>query len=432
MKINCVVIFVSALLAIMPKQIFAQSCDGITKEALSVAKATEAADVSAQKLMKRLLTAKERRVLVEVAAISKKKKYTAADVVAENNILKEAGLLQDEIDMLRKKNIIGNHVIEVAKDMPTSVVVKEIDVRAVDSAALTELQKGGKKRYYLSLDGRVYVSAADEAMPPNAVGIVKSSKEGGVSFVVKESGELIFDKEKKQFVFDADYGPEVSKLEVEEMLNDVTKMHPGFRNLHIRNMADNKVSAFDCLDILSAQTKGKSFIRDRMIADNVVTLSALGTSEVLGAGRLDTAEGREIIRADIVGTNISSLFNGTIGQKLVLKDANLVTSTVTRATLGYGYIKANEQLYGKVLLNTNAEERAEEIANFDTGHFAARLVVNHKIDKFLIQDLPLKIFNACQNGSTARFFVSPRAVRIYERYGSALIYYGARKAIVGE
>ncbi|MBK7891081.1 MAG: hypothetical protein IPJ84_09630 [Bdellovibrionales bacterium] len=94
-------------------------------------------------------------------------------------------------------------------------------------------------------------------------------------------------------------------------------------------------------------------------------------------------------------------------------------------------IEVQKQIHGAVL-EEEEQKIAEDIAAFNRAHFLARLPVNHYFDKFVVQKLPSMIFDACRRRPGLSVVLGPRAVRIYERYGSASIYFGLRNSIVGE
>ena len=182
--------------------------------------------------------------------------------------------------------------------------------------------------------------------------------------------------------------------------------------------------AVKCMDILSAQSNGKNFVLDRMIADNAVATGAILVGEASGAGRLNTEQGREVIAADLIGGNITGFLGGKIRRSLAVGQGSLMSSMVIRTGVGLEMIEVQKAVTGGVVQGDNSQKTAEDIAAFNRAHFIARLPVNHAVDQFMVKQLPIMLFNSCMKNPATSVFISPKAVRFYERLGSSVVYYG--------
>lgn len=357
--------------------------------------------------------------------------YSAGDIAKENQELKKAGLDSEQINKLRASGVLGKSLTHAS---PTKVDVQTLGLRSLDKSDITGLKKGEKRNYVITQNGQMQISPEAVKMSDDTILVSNEVASNGLPnrSAVIETGELFFDSTKKQYFFQPKHAVDVSTDETAILLERVNSLDPGSKVLKGAPPPNTPVSkAIECLDVLSAQNKGKNFVLDRVIADNAVTTTAILNSELMGAGRLSEQKGQEVVIADLIGTNINSIIGASIGKHLVTKDMSLATSLGTRAGVGLSMIELQKQVYQQVLTD-DAKERSETIANFDRAHFGARLFVNHYFDKFVVNTLPKIIFESCQKNSKMQIFVGPRAIRLYERTGSAMLYYGARDAIIGE
>lgn len=382
----------------------------------------------AEKLVGRL--SPKQKSAIESIVSNKKDYYTAAEISEQKALLKKSGFSTSEIQSLEKNGVFNHSTIKFKASVPTSVAVKELATESIDAKSIVALQKGEKIPYIIDDTGQMLKLKKNETFDPKTLWYFKNGRSDQAS-MIKEAGTLSFDSGKKQYVFKPTYNVDLAGSEKAEML---AKAKATLGSKQVKLLDDTRFvgsKTIDCLDVLSAQSKGKNFVLDRMISDNTVLATAILTSEVAGADRLSTEDGKDVVMADFIGTNINVLINGALGKHLVINDAGLMKSLGMRTLTGFGMIEMQRNVYNTVLEN-NAQERASDIATFDRAHFVSRLFINHYFDKFLVNKLPELVFNACQRDSKSKIFLSPRAVRIYERYASAVIYYGLRDTLVGE
>lgn len=361
--------------------------------------------------------------------------YTPAEVIKQNQILKKFGYSEEDIAALRRKHVLANSVIETAEGAPTGVEILKLSMQRMTSKDLDTVRKGKKLYYIVGQDETLYVSETLPKLPTDKIAVVVSKNSeaaaSGTSTLIRESGEVVFDEVRQTYAFRPKYGFDTSKAEMREVLDNVSAVSPGLRTAYEANSAVSHSQVIKCLDILSAQSKGKNFVLDRFITDNMVTTGAILVNEARGDGRLDTDEGRRVVAADIIGGNIATTFGSIVGKHLVLTNATLSMSMAMRTGLGMGMVEMQKGVHDAVLEGNTENSTAEDIAAFNRLHFMARLPINHYLDEFFIKTLPHMIFNSCQRSPTMSVLVSPRSIRLFERYASATIYYGLRNNIVG-
>ena len=305
------------------------------------------------------------------------------------------------------------------------------------------MKNGEKLNYVVGGDGEHYLISGVHNFSDDVLWIAKNTSKNkevaSAGFMVREAGSLTFNKATKKFEFNSQYGVSVPTEDAMALSKKIEK-ETGYK-VEVKKVetggkaAESK--AYECLDVLSAQNSGKNFILNRIVPDNSVAIGGIAVGEALGAGRLQTESGRDVVTADLIGTNLGVVVGGYIGSKLVMSNSSFLTSLGTRAAVSMGMINVQKHVY-EAVLSEDATERAEKIATFDQYHFGGRLMWNHMFDKFMVGNtkgafnLPNMIFKACQNNSRMKFLVNPQSVRFIEKGASAAVYYGLRQSIIGE
>ncbi|MGZ3699959.1 MAG: hypothetical protein ACXVCH_17840, partial [Bdellovibrionota bacterium] len=245
--------------------------------------------------------------------------------------------------------------------------------------------------------------------------------------LVRESGTLRYDPKAKRFIFEPEYGIDLSHSETDEILARAEKDH-GIRASRVANpdLAESRV--LNCMDVLLNQASGSSLAIDKLVGDFAVTSIVVTTDQLAGGARLSTKEGRRVFLADLLGGAVTNLIGSSVGKSLVVSNSGLAASLATRAGVGFGLTQVQNKITEAFV--GGQSETPKNIARFNDVHFAARVPINHFVDTELIQKVPWMGFDACRKGSLAKIFISPRAIRIYERGISAIIYYSARKATI--
>lgn len=391
---------------------------------------SEAVRIKTAQSLGRPLTVDQQKTLKQVMDETPLDSYLATEIEAQSRKLRKVGFTDSEIDRLRTQKVLVNSKITIPKGAPVGVTEKSMALKDFDSVALQEIKQNKKYNYVASESGEIYLTEQKLGFPKDQLAMISKSNGPGGSFLAREMGEVGYDAKKRTVVFKPTHGFENNELASKAMTDKVAKLAP---NTQATVAADAlKVPSsrlIKCLDIVSSQSNGKNFVLDRVIAENMVLTTAVLGSELAGANRLSTPEGRAVILGDMIGSTISTAAGARVGKELSLRDVSFVTSMGVRTGMGLGMIEVQEQVHKQVLGKEN-QQLAEDLASFNQAHFLARLPVNHYFDKFLVQKLPNLIFNSCQRNPALSVMVSPRAIRLYERYGSAVLYYGLRDHFV--
>lgn len=325
----------------------------------------------------------------------------------------------------------SNSEVRWSGPVPEQLELKSMELKQLGAAEISRIKKGEQIQYLVDSDDHLWIAPSGTSLSSDTLLLVNnSSATESLPFLAKETGTITFDSKTKQISLRPSTSVGLSHEETSALTQDLKTIAPTDKVAR-NNKGISRAKLVHCMDVLNDQSGGKRFILGRLIADNAIATSTIITSELLGAGRLQTEHGREVIISDLIGTNMSSLVSGYVGKVLILGNVGMATNVGVRVASGMGLIAIQNGIY-RELIRDNASEHANSISQFDTAYFLARIPINQMVDRAILEKVPALFFEACTKDSKARLLISPTAVRLYERYGSALIYYGLRKSIINE
>lgn len=388
------------------------------------------ADVSA--VLGRFVSKKQMEALDQVNREAKEF-YTPRDLVQQEKTLKAAGFSNEDIRKLRQKHLLARIATSrTAQAAPDTAEVIQRKLRPIDRNFFDEIGQSRREFHYVvDHQNQIFLVEGDRLGSDKLWLIRDPDTQESPLHIVKESG-TVSKSESGEILFRPQYSIDATKMDAEEALKKLEDSHaPGSRIARASTLANEQAQVLNCMDILAKRTAMSSGIFDRMIADNMVVTSAFLVTELAGAKRMESVDGQQVILSDLIGTNINSVVSATLGSYLVSSNRSLPVSLLARTGTALGMIEVQRGVY-KMVLDKDAEERADKIALFDQLYFMARLPVSHYTDKFIMKRLPEMLYDSCRKGSKLSVFITPRSVRIMERYGMTIFYYGARSAIIGE
>ncbi len=361
--------------------------------------------------------------------------YSASEIANQNKILKKAGFSDTEIESLRKQHILADTVLSLSNGSPTGLARARCALEDLSASTIRDLRAGKRYSYVVGENGEIFASKDALEFDPAKVMLASlpgsTGTSAAASFPVREAGELFYDAATKNFNFRPTYGVDRSELAANGVIASARRQLQDANIRYIENPKIPPSRVVKCLDMISAQSNGKNFVIDRMISDNAVTTIAIGSSEIAGAGRLSSENGRAVVESDIVGGNVTGVIGGVVGKRMTIGNTHFASQMAVRAGMGMSMIEVQKNVTKQILGSDGNRTTAADIATFNRAHFVARLPVNYALDQFMVNSLPTMIFNTCQKHPTLSLAVSPKAVRFYERYASSTIYYGLREKIVG-
>lgn len=383
---------------------------------------------------------KEALALFDSRKIGSLDAYTAQEVIQQNKLLKKAGFNESEIATLRKKGVLGNWVRDATNPTPSQSYLIQNSARL--DRKMLEKVKGGKALHYF-VDDLDQMQITDEALDLSGDSILfwKMATPSGQGQVVRvqEAGKLVYDAGKRRLEFQPLYGGSVrhnseGRSWVEQLADAKLENESGqaLSTLVKANPRLDHVKTLQCLDVLQARQKGKGFVLNSVIGDNIVMTGAIVSGELTGAGRLNSKHGREIVTTDYLASNISWILNGYLRRTLSLKNVDFMSYASTRIPSNFLLIEVQREIFSAALTD-DGERRATNIRNYNAGWMFAKLPMSYYFDRYLVNTLPLQLYGACSGGAKAiKVVFHPGMVAIYEKTFSAFMYFQGRKAIVGE
>ncbi|MCM2323937.1 MAG: hypothetical protein NDJ90_11815 [Oligoflexia bacterium] len=398
----------------------------------------------------RELDPRESKALVKALKIGRKDSYSAAEVAKQNKILRKAGFSETEIAQLRRQGPLGNWVRAFqGGEPPSQIFHQELQLGELDRTVLNELKKpdGRKYFYVIDTDDQLHVVPGSFTPPDDALWAISAREAKGAgkpqsrTLLVKEAGELRYDRGGRMLRFHAGYEMDSSVDEGAATMNKLKSRHPG---LGLERAARSKTTqataranVFSCLDILERQTAGKSFVWDKLLVENAVFTGAVLFSDAfLDAHRLDNPRGREIVTADVVGNNITTLLSAQFGKHLVLSERGALASFASRYSMGLAMSGVYAGVYSQMVTSDESDDQSTKRMAFNAGYGLFRTVSHQVMDDFMLNQLPGRLYESCRKGGPSaaaiRIVFSPLMIRVYEKGAFTMLYFGTRKALVGE
>ncbi|MCM2278630.1 MAG: hypothetical protein NDJ89_11205 [Oligoflexia bacterium] len=391
--------------------------------------------IRAERALGRALTRHERLALDRAIAQGDPEGYSASEVLSQNRILSRAGFSEPDIALLRKRGPLGNWVVRWEQPPPSRVALLELETGELDTKALEQLKAGKTLSYFVDAEDRVHLVKGEANFPRDAL-LAIANQERSV-FAVEEAGTLRYDNAARTLRFRPSRGGGLSAGQDQALLARLTREHPGLRVERATRSGQERAQMLRCLDVLDAQASGKGYMLNKLLVDNAVFAAVVvGSDAFLGSNRFGTERGREVLKAELIGNNIGTLVLGNLTKHLMTSGQSFLPPITTRYGAGLLMTGVQTGIYSQVLQEDRGE-RSTSIAAFNALAFGPlRSISAHYIDEFMIERLPVLLHEACSQGGPAaqaiRIFLSPAAIRIYEKVGFMTLYYGSRQAIIGE
>lgn len=350
------------------------------------------------------------------------------------NSLRARGIEGAELGVLEREGFLLGRRPIWADIAPTQLHIHDLGITALGKEQILRLRSGETLQYAQDLQGNIHI--LDDIITTRENGFFAIRARGeppGETLVLRELGELKMNAKTGVLDFQPKYALDVSDQEVQEFHRVLEEAHPELKISRTEIPGRAKARILDCAAVMARQQAGPRVIFDRVLADNLVTGAVLTTGELLGKSRLQTEHGRDVVAADFVGGNINGVISGAIFYMAYQRPIGARSLMALR--LGVGELGNLTQWGVHNLMVESTDQRQNpsgKLALFNHMHFLARIPLNHYIDQGVMRKLPLYLYESCLRDPKARIFVSPRMVRIYERFGSTLIYYGLRDTFVNE
>ncbi len=360
--------------------------------------------------------------------------YTAEQLKDQEALLAKAGLSRTEVTELRRVGILGNGRLMAPGEMPVKVAVRNTVVENLSGKHLSKLVKGKKYRYFIDQHDQLHIVDGELKLPRNELLVVRDvSKAKQPSYVVREAGILEIAEHGKKPVLRREYGIQPTPEEMESVLKQIKERDPTLGVEYAARTGDRAVTALSCAEVLASQMGGKRFILHNLLTSNVINLLAIGMRELATGGEtIKTEKGRTILITGLLTGNVANLVGASLAKTLIVGNVSNSASYGARIALGATLTEAQGQVFRGVMGDSASDKKeAEALVNFDRAYFYGKIVVNQHVDKFFIEQLPGMLYDSCKKNGGLKFYMGPGFIRLYERFGSAIFYFGARQAVVG-
>lgn len=262
-------------------------------------------------------------------------------------------------------------------------------------------------------------------------------------FLIKAHGSFYYDEATKKYTLKTNSLIDLSADEAKKIKAEAEKLL-GAKGAVADVDALTPAQHLKCADILAGSKTGKGFLLNSYTSNNAVFFSTIFASSLFGEGIASTPQGRDIATADWLAMNIGIGVGGSISKYMIVKNFSTVKRFPVSLATGFTLMQMNNQLYkvfdnGDVepveggenaTVDASSDEYMKKLARFNMGWFFLKSVpVGMITDTFIAKKLPRYLTNRCLAGKAISVFVSPKMVRIYERYASSILYYGAAKPL---
>ncbi|MGZ3652474.1 MAG: lipase family protein, partial [Bdellovibrionota bacterium] len=160
---------------------------------------------------------------------------------------------------------------------------QEMKLREVDRDLMSTLRDNKEKKefsYVVDEENRIHAVEGRLKFGEGHLRIA-NVREGNAlkSFLVKESGQILYDTKAKKYTFKADYGLDLSKAEHDATLADLKKKIPP-EMLAKPDAGDDYAKVLDCTSQLEEQLSGKGDALTRVIMRNVSSTGMEGLKQL--------------------------------------------------------------------------------------------------------------------------------------------------------
>jgi len=363
---------------------------------------------------------------------------TVAESARTARILRNAGFSEAEVTKLSEAGILKYSPVSAAvTHVPDSAFIHRVSLREFDREAIRELKESEKSFHYvIDVDDQIFLLHDENipGIPKEPLWIAKMEPDAASklprSLIIKETGTVRLVDGNPEFQLK--HGIDLSAKEADEAFIQLRNKYPEAQLRHQTNAMNTESRVMNCMDIMSGQLAGKSFVKESIVAGNLISIGSIGAAELLGAGRLKGDDGLQLVGADLLGSNAIMLISGVTSRTIALSGMSYLPRLGSRALLGLGTTRVQDQIYKSVLPGEDANERAEALTRFNTVHFFVKLPLNELMDQTFLTKLPVTLFDACRKGGVIKLVLSPQSVRIFEKSVSTAAYFILRGVFVNE
>jgi len=316
---------------------------------------------------------------------------------------------------------------------------QELKLREVDRDVMSTLRDNKEKKefsYVVDEENRVHAVEGRLKFGEGHVRIANVRESGALkSFLVKESGQILYDSKAKKYSFKADYGLDLTKAEHDAALADLKKKIPP-EMLAKPDAGDDYAKVVDCTANLEEQLSGKGDALTRVIMRNVSSTGMEGLKQLDLMYRYsdnpDELRARErklwtSYFVDIPRRTGGAWTSSLVGKPLIAYNVNPYMAFGARfangAAVNYGskelldyttyYVSGPPDPSKKSHSGGLTPQDTRNIMYYNDANNLISPFVGGMADRAALDQSPMKKYEACKDGST-KYIVGPRMVRVIE------------------
>ncbi len=368
---------------------------------------------------------------------------TRTELEQQMRRLTGAGLTLAQINALRRAGVLSNTLIEpVVPVTAKKVSVQSAKLARLDSKTFKEgepvrnwrgklVQEGRSYTYVVDQNDQIYVTSDTLKTGADRQLVLQNTGQDSAipkTIFVKETGTLAYNPKTKSWAQKTVYSADLAQEEIDDIARTFRKK--GIRIQNARRSRQNQAKVLRCTDIMNANKRGDAYFWDMVLWDNVTMAGTMVAFEAMGDHRLLNTERLPVVALDFGVENASLLISTPINKLTGSETLNALVPFGLRMTVAALLTEAQAETM-KAVMGEEADERAERLRTFNR-IYLSKYLLNHALDHMVMKNLPTYLFDKCMSGSILSVVLSPGAIRLYERTGSSVLYFGARKLITGE
>jgi len=316
-----------------------------------------------------------------------------------------------------------------ASEFDVSFTPKEMPFVELSKEVMDHARDGKRFTYFVDTYDQVHmIEDAHIVDHPGDFLLLKKPGSEDV-IVIKEAGIFKYNPTQKRYVFEPKSGWNITREENEALIERLEEKNPHRKFRREPNPELDRGRVFSCADALAIQQKGGNFVWDSIVSSNVVSIAGMVTQEFTGNHLLTDPKKRRLVYADLIANNITTSITSPIIKRVIVSGAGVAKDFATRTASDYltnAYIK--KPLYD-VMTPKKPEEKesiGQKLVPYDTGFAVLRFFPKRALDRFMVNRLPQMMLKSCLGGDNMIAVVTPKMIRIADRYSWGLIYLQGR------
>jgi hypothetical protein len=295
---------------------------------------------------------------------------------------------------------------------------------------LRDVRNGKPYTYYIDTADQVHFIEGRHIIDRPGDFLILKNPGTEEALIIKESGTFNYLQNEKNYKFSPKKSWAISEAESASLIDDLEKANPELKFTRETNLELGKSRVFSCTEALSAQKKGRSFIWNSLVSSNVVSIAGMVTQELSGNHLLTDPNKRNLVYADLISNNITTLITSPLVKQAIVSNASISKDFLIRTGSDYltnAFIK--KPLYDVMTPKKDEEKESlgQKLVPYDTGFGILRFFPKRALDQFMVNKLPDLMLKSCLKGDAWVATVGPKMIRIADRYSWGLIYLSGRE-----